>query len=94
MFLKMSSCVIKALWAAGSLMRRHPRYIWLLRQLRLLGKPVYDMSTMLGNFGAPTAKPLLLSSISKSLLVELWESRPYRFFERLDANFSCRLSSQ
>ena len=66
----------------GSLMRRHPRYIWLCKKLQGLLTPVVDLQINLGNSFAKTLKPLTLSSNNMCFLQHLFDNRPLKFFQR------------
>lgn len=52
----------------GSLMRRHPRWVGLIRKLLKASVPVFDLGVFLGSFGAPSPKPLVLSSNNEAFL--------------------------
>ena len=67
----------------GSLMRRHPRYVWFVRKLSQLGTPVMDLQIDLGSFFAASQKPLTLSSNNGDFLQTLWDKRPSKFLQRI-----------
>lgn len=76
--LDLITCVILQS-ARGSLLRLHPRYLWLVRLLAAKHMPVFDLGITLGSFNALTKKPLKLSSNNKCFLESLWARRPCRF---------------
>ena len=55
----------------SSLFMRYPRMVYVARQLRSLGVPLWRQTIQLGAFGAPTRKPLHLFSTNKKLLVDI-----------------------
>ena len=52
----------------GSLMRRHPRWVWLVDAMLKVGIKIFDLGLCLGSFGAPSQKPLVLSSNNEHFL--------------------------
>jgi hypothetical protein len=56
-------------------MLRHPRWLWLLRQLLAVAVAVFSIGLDLGSFEAPSQKPLTISSNNESFLNSLW--RPF-----------------
>jgi hypothetical protein len=84
--------VRRATWVleqpTGSLLRQHPRYVNFVRCLRGCDEPIltYSINVSLGCFGAPSQKPLTLSSNNRDFLNALY--RPFercRFFRQTRA---------
>ena len=58
---------------SSSLFCRSARWMWLVRLLKSLGKPVWVQHVTLGSYGGPTLKPLQLSSNNKAVLRKLYK---------------------